>query len=136
MYAGAIVIETDRPMNDMETLARKTLAAINPNLAVVKFQTFDAQIADRFTEERMLARLTMLFGGSGAAAGGDWALWRDLLHCGAADLGDRHSHGAWSRTQERDCDGYAWSDHPDLAWTGDRSSHCAAVCAICEGATL
>ncbi len=28
----------------------------------MKFQTFDAQIADRFTEDRMLARLTMLFG--------------------------------------------------------------------------
>ena len=63
LYAGAIVLQTDRPMNDMETLARKTLSAINPNLTVVKFQTFDQQIADRFSEERMLARLTMLFGG-------------------------------------------------------------------------
>jgi predicted permease len=62
MYAGAIVVKTDRPMAEMEELARKTLAAINPNLSVVKFQTFDAQIADQFTEERMLARLTMLFG--------------------------------------------------------------------------
>jgi macrolide transport system ATP-binding/permease protein len=63
LYAGAIVLQTDRPMSDMESLARKTLAAINPNLTVVKFQTFDDQIADQFTEERMVARLTMLFGG-------------------------------------------------------------------------
>jgi ABC-type antimicrobial peptide transport system permease subunit len=62
LYAGAIVVQTDRPMNEMETLARRTLASINPNLTIVKFQTFDAQIADQFTEERMLARLTMLFG--------------------------------------------------------------------------
>ena len=62
MYAGAIVLKTERLMNDMEPLARRTLAGINLNLSVVKFQTFDAQIADRFTEERMLARLTMLFG--------------------------------------------------------------------------
>jgi macrolide transport system ATP-binding/permease protein len=62
MYAGAIVIETDHPMSDMEALARQTLAAINQNLTVQKFQTFSAQIADRFTEERLLARLTMLFG--------------------------------------------------------------------------
>ena len=62
LYAGAIVLETERPMNDMETLARTTLASINPNLTVVKFQTFDQQIADRFTEERMIARLTTLFG--------------------------------------------------------------------------
>lgn len=63
LYAGAIVIQTDRPMREMETRARRTLAGINPNLTVVKFQTFDEQIADRFTEERMLSRLTMLFGG-------------------------------------------------------------------------
>ena len=63
LYAGAMVIETSRPMNDMETMARKTLAGINPNLTVVKFQTFDAQVADRFSEERMIARLTELFGG-------------------------------------------------------------------------
>jgi macrolide transport system ATP-binding/permease protein len=61
-YAGAIVIETARPMPDMESMARETLASINPNLAIVKFQTFDEQIADRFTEERMTSRLTTLFG--------------------------------------------------------------------------
>src|ERR1039457_4272624 len=62
LYAGAIVLQTERPMNDMEQLAQGTLAGINPNLTVVKFQTFDQQIADRFTEERMIARLTTLFG--------------------------------------------------------------------------
>ncbi len=62
MYAGAIVLHTAHPMNDMESLARRTLSGINPNLSIVKFQTFDAQIADRFTEERTLARLTSLFG--------------------------------------------------------------------------
>jgi predicted permease len=63
LYAGAVVIQTDRPMSEMETIARRTLAGINPNLTVVKFQTFDQQIADRFTQERMLSRLTMMFGG-------------------------------------------------------------------------
>jgi macrolide transport system ATP-binding/permease protein len=63
LYAGSIVVQTGRPMNEMETLARRTLAAINPNLTIVKFQTFDQQIADQFSEERLLARLTMLFGG-------------------------------------------------------------------------
>jgi predicted permease len=62
LYAGAAVIATDRPKNDMETLARRTLVAINPNLAVVKFQTFEEQIGDRFSEERMIARLTVQFG--------------------------------------------------------------------------
>jgi macrolide transport system ATP-binding/permease protein len=62
LYAGAIVVQTARPENQMAAIAQRTLAGINPNLTVVKFQTFDQQIADRFTEERMVARLTTLFG--------------------------------------------------------------------------
>ena len=62
LYAGALVVQTGRPINQMAAIAQRTLAGINPNLTVVKFQTFDQQIADRFTEERMVARLTTLFG--------------------------------------------------------------------------
>jgi predicted permease len=62
MYVGAFVVKTARPMLEMETLTRRTLSSVNPNLAVVKFQTFDQQIADQFTDDRMLARLTILFG--------------------------------------------------------------------------
>jgi len=62
MYAGAIVVQTERPVPGMEALALKTLSGINPNLTIVKFQTFQQQINDRFTEERLIARLTSLFG--------------------------------------------------------------------------
>jgi macrolide transport system ATP-binding/permease protein len=62
MYAGAIVIQTARPVAGMEKLVRDTLSGINPNLTIVKFQTFQQQIDDRFTEERLIARLTSLFG--------------------------------------------------------------------------
>jgi macrolide transport system ATP-binding/permease protein len=62
LYLGAIVLQTDHPINDMEKLARTTLAGINPNLTVEQFQTFDQQIADRFTQERMISRLSTLFG--------------------------------------------------------------------------
>ena len=61
LYAGAIVIQTDRLMDNMQSIARQTLAAINPNLSVVKFQTFDEQIADRFTQDRVITRLMTLF---------------------------------------------------------------------------
>ena len=63
LYAGAIVIETARPVSDMESMTRATLAGINPNLTVMKFQTLDAQIADRFTNERTTSELMTLFGG-------------------------------------------------------------------------
>ena len=62
-YAGAIVVETAQPMSDMESIARRTLMEINPNLAIQRFETFDAQIAGRFTHEQMLSTLMTLFGG-------------------------------------------------------------------------
>jgi predicted permease len=62
MYARAIVLKTKWPAPDMETLTRQTLARINPNLAVVKFQTLDQQIADQFNQDRLIARLATLFG--------------------------------------------------------------------------
>src|SRR5581483_293303 len=62
MYAGALVIQTVRPIPGFEKIVGDTLASINPNLTIVKFQTFQQQIDDRFTEERLIARLTSLFG--------------------------------------------------------------------------
>jgi predicted permease len=62
MYAGALVIQTARPIAGFEKKVSDTLANINPNLTIVKFQTFQQQIDDRFTEERLIARLTSLFG--------------------------------------------------------------------------
>jgi ABC-type antimicrobial peptide transport system permease subunit len=62
MYAGAIIVQAERPVDNMEKLALGTLASINPNLTIVKFQTFQQQIDARFTEERLVARLTSLFG--------------------------------------------------------------------------
>src|SRR5271163_2104725 len=62
MYAGALVIQTGYPVAGFEKTVSDTLASINPNLTIVKFQTFQQQIDDRFVEERLIARLTSLFG--------------------------------------------------------------------------
>jgi len=62
MFAGAIVLKTKQPLNNIEALTRQTLSGINPNLTVVKFQTFDRQISDMFTHDRLITRLTTLFG--------------------------------------------------------------------------
>jgi predicted permease len=62
MYAGALVIQTSHPVPGFEKTVGDTLASINPNLTIVKFQTFRQQIDDRFIEERLIARLTSLFG--------------------------------------------------------------------------
>jgi predicted permease len=62
MYAGALVIQTSRPIPGFEKIVGDKLAGINPNLTIVKFQTFQQQIDDRFIEERLIARLTSIFG--------------------------------------------------------------------------
>ena len=62
MFAGALVIQTAHPIPGFEKIVGDTLASINPNLTIVKFQTFQQQIDDRFIEERLIARLTSLFG--------------------------------------------------------------------------
>src|SRR5215813_4106726 len=62
MYAGALVIQTSRALPGLEKIVGDTLASINHNLTIVKFQTFQQQIDDRFIEERLIARLTSLFG--------------------------------------------------------------------------
>ena len=89
---------------------RDTLAGINPNLTVVQFQTFNEQIADRFTEERMISRLTTLFGALALLLAIIGLVWRDRLFRRAADSGDWHPHGAGRGARRCDCDGDAWRD--------------------------
>jgi len=62
MYAGALVIQSAHPIPGFEKIVGDTLASINPNLTIAKFQTFQQQIDDRFIEERLIAHLTSLFG--------------------------------------------------------------------------
>ncbi|HEU5457535.1 MAG TPA: ABC transporter permease [Terracidiphilus sp.] len=62
MLIESMILRFDRPQQDVEPLVRKTLASIDPNLTVRDLRTFEDQVTGNFTEDRLVARLTTLFG--------------------------------------------------------------------------
>ena len=44
------------------SVARKTLASIDPNLPILRFSAYDSEVADYLNQERLFARLTSFFG--------------------------------------------------------------------------
>jgi ABC-type antimicrobial peptide transport system permease subunit len=62
LYINSVTLHFQRPPQDLDAMVRRTLANINPNLTVQDLHSLDYQVADNFTQERLVARLTMLFG--------------------------------------------------------------------------
>jgi len=62
MFMNAMILEFNTPQNDAESLIRRTLAGIDPNLTVMDLRSLDAQVAGNFNGERLTAQLSSLFG--------------------------------------------------------------------------
>ncbi len=62
MFINSIVLKFDRPQQNIEALVRRTLAGINSNITVEDLRSFDAQVSGNFNSDRLIARLTSLFG--------------------------------------------------------------------------
>lgn len=62
MFMQAMILDFNTPPPNVDELVRKTLAGINPNLTVMDLRSFERQVAGNFTEERLVAQLTALFG--------------------------------------------------------------------------
>jgi predicted permease len=62
LYINSVTLHFQRPPQNLDAIVRRTLANINPNLTVIDLHSLDYQIADNFTQERLIARLTTLFG--------------------------------------------------------------------------
>jgi predicted permease len=48
--------------NSVEPSIRSAIAEVDPNLTILKIRTFEEQVSSNFNQERLLARLTALFG--------------------------------------------------------------------------
>src|SRR5579863_517943 len=62
MFMNALVINFSHPPQDADALIRRTLAAADPNLTVMDLRAFSDQVAGNFKQDRLIARLTSLFG--------------------------------------------------------------------------
>ena len=62
LYINSVTLRFDRVPTNLDAMVRRTLQGINPNLTVIDFHSLDYQVAGNFTQERLISRLTMLFG--------------------------------------------------------------------------
>jgi predicted permease len=62
MFMQSMVVNFNHAPGDAEGLIRRTLAEIDPNITATDLRTFSDQVAGNFNEERLVARLTSLFG--------------------------------------------------------------------------
>ena len=62
LYIGSIILATTGPLPGLERQVRQALEEINPNLNVNNYETLAAQIGDRLSQEKLVSRLTLLFG--------------------------------------------------------------------------
>ncbi|HUB00833.1 MAG TPA: ABC transporter permease [Terracidiphilus sp.] len=62
MYMDSMILDFNTPQQNVDGLVRHTLAQIDPNLTVTDLRSFGSQVAGNFDQERLIARLTSLFG--------------------------------------------------------------------------
>ena len=62
LFINCVILNFKQTPPNVDGLVRRTLADINPNLTVIDLRPMTAQVANNFTQERLIARLTALFG--------------------------------------------------------------------------
>jgi len=61
-WVGAIELHVAGKPENLEPLVRKTMTGIDPNLTILGMQSFAEQVGLNFNRDRLIARLTELFG--------------------------------------------------------------------------
>ncbi len=61
-YITSIVMEFHGTQQNLEVAVRRALANVDPNFAIINLRSLDFQLAGNFSQERLIARLTTLFG--------------------------------------------------------------------------
>ncbi len=62
MFVNSVILRFKGPQDNVEPTVRRTLASIDPNLTITDFRPYEVQVASNFNQDRLIARLTTLFG--------------------------------------------------------------------------
>jgi predicted permease len=62
LYINSVTLRFKGQPQNLDAMVRHTLADIDPNLTVIDLRSLDDQVSDNLNQERLIARLTMLFG--------------------------------------------------------------------------
>ncbi len=62
LYINSVTLRFREKPQNLDAMVRHALAEIDPNLTVIDLQSLDEQVSYNFNQERLIARLTMLFG--------------------------------------------------------------------------
>jgi predicted permease len=62
LFPNSVTLQYAGNAADLEPLIRRTLSGMNPNLPVLDFLSLDSQVARNFNRERLISRLSTLFG--------------------------------------------------------------------------
>jgi len=62
LFINSITLEFKTPPQNVDAMVRRTLGDVDPNLTVDDLRSLDSQVSGNFNQERLIARLTMLFG--------------------------------------------------------------------------
>jgi predicted permease len=62
MFIDSVILHYKSAQPNVEQTVRRTLASIDPNLTITDLRPYEVQVAQNFTQDRLVARLTTLFG--------------------------------------------------------------------------
>ena len=124
LFINSITLRFRRQPQNVDMMVRRVLGDIDPNLTITDLRSLENQVSQNLGQERLLARLTMLFG----------MLALVLASVGLYGITSYSSHGAprldcvwpWRRSQSGAAPGPAGRVRPGFVGLGHRNSHCVA----------